>query len=176
MAHVIVIAFVCDLLVGIALWCMLRAGGGTLLNVIFTITNVATRVLFAIEASGGGDPCAHIHALGHVGMVISGVQIAILLISHCAGIVMIVCILQSQFACAAQNSIRPRSLQLNVAVMHVSVSCYTLVLFLSCANLQLLCLLPWHGERRFGGFPSVRLLRATYRQPHCARWPRDQKL
>ena len=134
----------------IVLRCIVRVNLGSALNVVLTITNIATKVLFAIQVARGTDNPSYTAYLA--------IQLLILVASHASGLVVIGRLMRSELRVA---KVAPGREHLDVEEFHRRPSLYTLSLLIGSANLQVLAVLPWK-ERTFSGMPSEEIVRATY--------------
>ena len=134
-----------DAAVAILLRCRLRKQLSEIATIVFTITNVASKVLFAVEALQGTTALRYAYFAA---------QLGILAVSHLTGFAVIIPLLRLEAARARAS----QETRLEVELLIGSLGLYTVVLVLGSANLQVLAILPWR-ERQYGGLPSARLLR-----------------
>ena len=129
---------------------------GSLANLVLTITNVATKVLFLLQMAQLSDHAAYLSA-----------QICILVASHGCGGAIIAWLLRSQLRMAEAEA---GCELLDVESFQEHASMYALLLIVASGNLQVLMLLPWR-HRGFAGLPSVGVLRCSYLSMLCTDLP-----
>ena len=159
-SFVLLISFVADLVMALLICCTIRVDCALIFSIVFTITNISTKVLFAIQMARAGEAVQGSTAY-------LALQLCILGTSHVSGFAVIIPLVRSQHITADEE---PGHELLDIVAFHERTSTYTLALIIGSANLQVLSLLPWK-QRSYSGLPSASLLQATYVSTLCTDVP-----